>query len=116
MKKEWRKMPDILIKGIHTIDEPTPIMLYPDGRWLDYTKPTNSQFGNGEFSILKSHGRCVDADALIDDYTPDSYDLNKMHISEEVYNSSRLTVREMKSIIKKAPTIVPAEGGTVDGN
>lgn len=37
-------MADILIRGMTTPKEPTPLTLYPDGRWHDYMDGANGEF------------------------------------------------------------------------
>ena len=37
-------MADIVIRGIEIPKEPTPLTLYPDGRWNDYTDGAKGEF------------------------------------------------------------------------
>lgn len=67
------------------------------------------------FALPEKYGRLIDADALIEAYTPDSYELNKMHMTRESYDKIP-TVAVIKKAVSNAPTIVPAEEGSKDDN
>lgn len=101
----------ILIKGMEMPIFKTELIVFPSGVVQVYDSRENYLGKAQAVSLPEDHGRLIDADALTAAYTPDSYDLNKMHITNEMYDASNLTVRGMKSIIKKAPTIIEAERG-----
>lgn len=83
-------MADILIRGMKTLKEPTPLTLYPDGRWNDYTDGAN-----GEFLFLpEGHGKLGDLDALED------------NIRSEPTFIAEMLFRKLRNAL----TIVPAEG------
>lgn len=63
---------------------------------------------------LPAHGRLIDADALIETYTPDSYNLNKIHMTSDAYENLNVTVRAVKRIISEAHTVIPAESAEED--
>ena len=88
--------------GIDADGNPLCMVYHEDGTEPDIYDVVPLQAG---------HGRLIDADALTAAYTPDGYDRNKMHITKEAYDAFNLSVRGMKSIIKKAPTIIEAERG-----
>ncbi len=81
-------MADILIRGMEMPKEPTPLTLYPDGRWNDYTDGANGEF----LPLPEGHGRLIDANEL-------ELDL--------VRHNGAIGFE----LIGNAPTIVPAEGG-----
>lgn len=61
--------------------------------------------------LSEGHGRGIDADAVIATYTPDSYELNKMHMTQESYDKLP-TVAAIKRAISNALTLIPPEGVT----
>lgn len=99
-------MADILIRGMTTPKEPTPLTLYPDGRWNDYTDGANGEF----FSLPEGHGKLGDLDVL-DKFIHEKETkaaAEEFYLGEAWYNTFRQIVRLMQ-------TIVPPEGGTDNG-
>ena len=62
--------------------------------------------------IPEGHGRLIDADALMEYFTSDSYWLNKLHKTQDGFDKETWTNEELRHLINKAPTIIPSEGGT----
>lgn len=54
-------MADILIRGMEMPKEPTPLTLYPDGHWNDYTDGSNGKF----VPLPSEHGRLIIKDGEI---------------------------------------------------
>lgn len=84
-------MADILIRGMEMPKEPTPLTLYPDGRWNDYTDGANGEF----LPLPERHGRLGDLDAL-----------EKELAFDYAYAAAK--------VCHNAPTVIPAEGGNAD--
>lgn len=57
----------ILLKDIPIPKEPTPITIYPDGRWYDYTDGTHGTWTK----LPKKYGRLIDADELMNESLKD---------------------------------------------
>ena len=91
-------MADILIRGMEMPKEPTPLTLYPDGRWNDYTDGANGEF----LPLPEGHGRLIDGDALMPDFVKARW----------AFFSDGDTFLQL---LKHATTIVPAEGGNDNG-
>lgn len=79
-------MADILIRGMKTLKEPTPLTLYPEGRWNDYTDGANGEF----LSLPDEYGRLGDLDAL-----------EKELAFDYAYAAAK--------VCHNAPTIIPAK-------
>ena len=99
-------MADILIR-MEMPKEPTPLILYPDGRWNDYTDGANGEF----LSLPEGHGRLVDLDALINELQKL---FNKREKDARFGGNREASVTWNDAIyhIFAAPIIIPAEGGT----
>ena len=104
---------NILIKGMEMPQEPTPITLYPDGRWGDYTEGIFGTF----VLIPTPYGRLIDADEMCKKIVR----FRDMETDEaERYSDSKLLERayganEVIAILEQSPTIIEAEGGGEDG-
>ena len=86
----------ILLKDIPTPKEPTPITIYPDGRWYDYTDGTHGTWTK----LPKKHGRLIDAFKL----------LRALIRKEPFSDCARVVIAECMEEIRQAQTIVEAEG------
>lgn len=92
----------IVLIDIEIPKEPTPITLYPDGSWNDYTDGTS-----GEFAILpKGHGRLIEKKSARAKFCQFCF---WKHQNEDACE------RCAGCPIDFIPTIVPAEGGGEDG-
>lgn len=83
-------MADILIRGMTTPKESTPLTLYPDGRWNDYTDGANGEF----LSLPDEYGRLGDLDALENELAFDY-----------AYAAAK--------VCHNAPTVIPAKAENV---
>lgn len=117
-------MADILIRGMEMPKEPTPLTLYPDGRWNDYTDGANGEF----LPLPEGHGDLVERKAL--NLFPD-YKEVRNRIKQTIKATERdkrtttgVTIdflkqtlvaldslRSVRRYFLDAKTIVPAEGG-----
>ena len=109
-------MADILIRGMEMpTEQRIEVLIFKNG-FVAYYDVYGHYLGQARATQLpEGHGRLIDADAVIEAYTPDSYDLNKMHMTLESFNK-RPTVAAIKRAVRNAHTIVPAEGGGENGN
>lgn len=104
-------MSDILIREVPmpVPDFHTTITIMGNGDVLWFNEKVRTAI-----PLPEGHGRGIDADAVIATYTPDSYELNKMHMTQESYDKLP-TVAAIKRAISNALTLIPTERGTDDG-
>lgn len=111
-------MADILIRGMempkHCIDCPLMVDRFDTDACALQSEEANEAIENWEdmrrgcpiVPLPKKHGRLIDAEAYVD-YMQNRYDNN------EITNGDWI---DFRLSLKDQPTIVPAEGGTDNGN
>ena len=88
-------MADIVIRGIEIPNEPTPLTLYPDGRWNDYTDGAK-----GEFLLLPGeYEKLIDMRPMI-----------KAHWIE----TAPINEKTMKPLIVKGPHLKCSNCGSIE--
>ena len=93
-------MADLIIKGMKMPkDRPVSVFIWPDGRVFPNGLYKSEEWdGVKAIPLPEGHGRLIDADALLDEFT----------------RSAKEGRFKPFSGVKNAATIVPAKGGTGD--
>lgn len=85
-------------------EEPTPITIYPDGKWMDFADGRH-----GMSTKISKHGRLIDADKF-KDYIMYGYESNKDLFVIEKYRleAEKVSIAFCKDIDEQE-TIIPAQ-------
>lgn len=96
-------MADVVIRGMEMPKgdpkEPTAVWIYPNGYVRVFAEIGNNVHSAEAIPLPEGHGRLIDADALMSDFVKARW---KFFSDGDTF----------LQLLKHAPTIVPAEGGT----